>query len=45
MKRLTFAMPEKVYRKFLKLAAKEKTSMADILREMVVSYCDDTGVK
>jgi predicted DNA-binding protein len=43
MKRLTFSMPDSVYEKFQATATSEGTFMADVLREMIASYCDDVG--
>lgn len=45
MKRLTFSMTPDVYRKFSRLAESAGMTMADVLREMVESFCDDAGVK
>jgi predicted DNA-binding protein len=45
MKIIAVRVPHETYDKFADVAARANTTITAELREMIDSYCDDTGVK
>lgn len=45
MQKIGLKLPYDVYEKFTALVKSENTTISQTIREMIVSYCDDTGVK
>ena len=44
MKRLTVSMPDYLYARLSEITDEHGESMAQTIREMVESFCDETGV-
>lgn len=45
MKKIASKLPEDIYQKFTALVKREGVTISEVIREMVESFCDDTGVK